>query len=307
MASKARAFQRTCRLRLRRAHGGGGGGGGGMGIGMGSLALPSSTAGGLLLDFAAPRSGLRVPEGNYLCCLNIPPVRSASSSSSFSSSRQDLSAHRHHHHTPLPPATRRPQSRHASTSSSSSSGRRAVTVTSDDGRYNWNELSTGEKAARGTQQTFNFLLVSLGLITIAYFLYTDLFAPESYTIQFNAAVSRVKSSPECRALLGPASQITAYGEPTSNKWARARPLAHSTEVDRFGTTHFRMHFNVEGAETGVRGVVTVHMTRPRDGDRLEYEMLSLTVRGHETVYLENKEAERGIKGKAAKMFGVQWR
>jgi hypothetical protein len=41
---------------------------------------------------------------------------------------------------------------------------RAITVTSDDGRYHWNQLSTGEKAARGTQQTFNFVLVSLGLI-----------------------------------------------------------------------------------------------------------------------------------------------
>ena len=56
----------------------------------------------------------------------------------------------------------RPQSRHASTTSGPS--RRAVTVTTDDGRYNWNELSRGEKAARGTQQTFNFLLVSLGLV-----------------------------------------------------------------------------------------------------------------------------------------------
>lgn len=116
---------------------------------------------------------------------------------------------------------------------------------------------------------------------------------------------RIKSSPEARALLGPSSQITAYGEPTSNKWARARPLAHSTEVDKFGTTHFRMHFNVEGPEG--RGVVNVHMTRPRDGNRLEYELLSLTVKGHETVYLENREAERGVKGKVGKMFGVQWR
>lgn len=59
-----------------------------------------------------------------------------------------------------------PQVRNASTSTSSSSSgssRRAITVTSDDGRYNWSELSTGEKAARGTQQTFNFLLISLGL------------------------------------------------------------------------------------------------------------------------------------------------
>lgn len=54
------------------------------------------------------------------------------------------------------------QCRRASTNSGPS--RRAITVTSDDGRYNWSDLSTGEKAARGTQQTFNFLLVCAGLI-----------------------------------------------------------------------------------------------------------------------------------------------
>jgi import inner membrane translocase subunit TIM21 len=142
---------------------------------------------------------------------------------------------------------------------------------------------------------------------VAYFLYQELLAPSSSTVQFNAAVSRIKSSAECRALLGPSSQILAYGEPTSSKWARARPLAHSTEVDRNGTTHLRMHFNVEGKDSGVKGVVTVHMTKPKDGDRLEYQLLSLSVKGHETVYLENKAAERGVKGQAAKMFGVQWR
>ncbi|KIX96635.1 uncharacterized protein Z520_07901 [Fonsecaea multimorphosa CBS 102226] len=275
MASKAqaRAFQRACRLRLRRANSG----------------VTSSTAG--FLEFS-PRPGSLVPE--RVACVNLLEV--VRSASCLSEHRRSL------------PSTHRAQSRHASTSSSS--GRRAVTVTTDDGRYTWNELSAGEKAARGTQQTFNFVLVSLGLvgtITIIYLLYTDLFSPTSYTIQFNAAVSRIRASPECRALLGPASQIKAYGEPTSNKWARARPLAHSTEVDRFGTTHFRMHFNVEGTESGVMGVVTVHMTKPKDGDRLEYELLSLSVKGHETVYLENRDKERGVKAKAAKMFGVQWR
>lgn len=118
-------------------------------------------------------------------------------------------------------------------------------------------------------------------------------------------MKRIKASAECRALLGPASKIKAFGEPTSNKWARARPLAHGTEVDRLGTTHFRMHFNVEGPEGA--GVVSVHMTRPRDGDRLEYQTLSLSVKGQETVFLENRDAERGVKGKAGKMFGIQWR
>ena len=40
--------------------------------------------------------------------------------------------------------------------------RRAITVTTDDGRIDWGDLSTGEKAARTTQQSFNFLLVAAG-------------------------------------------------------------------------------------------------------------------------------------------------
>jgi mitochondrial import inner membrane translocase subunit TIM21 len=116
----------------------------------------------------------------------------------------------------------------------------------------------------------------------------------------------VKSDPRCIALLGrPASKIKAYGEPTTNKWARARPLAHATEIDKFGTTHFRMHFHVEGTEA--HGVVNVHMTKRKEEKELAYELLSLNVPGQPVVYLENKADEVGVKAKVGKMFGVQWR
>jgi mitochondrial import inner membrane translocase subunit TIM21 len=116
----------------------------------------------------------------------------------------------------------------------------------------------------------------------------------------------VKSDSRCIELLGrPASKIKAYGEPTSNKWARARPLAHTIEVDKFGTMHFRMHFHVEGTEA--KGVVYVHMTKPKDEKELIYEVLSLNVPGEPVVYLENRAGEGGVKGKVGKMFGVQWR
>lgn len=123
-------------------------------------------------------------------------------------------------------------------------------------------------------------------------------------MQFNHAVDRIKASPECRELLGPTKKIVAYGEPTSNKWARARPLAYQMETDNTGTAHFRMHFKVEGPDGG--GVVNVHMTKTKDQDRLEYRLLSLSVPGHEVVYLENKDGA-SVKGKVGKMFGVQWR
>jgi mitochondrial import inner membrane translocase subunit TIM21 len=50
------------------------------------------------------------------------------------------------------------------TASSTSPARKAVTVTSDDGRYRWSELSTREKAARSTQQSINMALVVAGAV-----------------------------------------------------------------------------------------------------------------------------------------------
>ena len=43
------------------------------------------------------------------------------------------------------------------------SSRRQVTVRNDDGRIQWSDLTVGEKAARTTQQTFNFGVIILGL------------------------------------------------------------------------------------------------------------------------------------------------
>ena len=47
-------------------------------------------------------------------------------------------------------------------SGSKESSRKQVTVRSDDGRVQWSDLTTGEKAARTTQQTFNFGVILLG-------------------------------------------------------------------------------------------------------------------------------------------------
>lgn len=149
-----------------------------------------------------------------------------------------------------------------------------------------------------------FLLTRLLQLTVIYFLYQELFAADSKTRQFNHAVDRVKADSRCRELLGPAKEIKAYGEPTSNKWARARPLAHSVEVDKLGVTHFKMHFHVEGPKDA--GVVNLHMTKGKGDEDLQYKYLSLNVKGHPTVYLENAD-EKSPKKAVAKMFGVQWR
>ncbi len=139
-------------------------------------------------------------------------------------------------------------SRHYATSDSpgvqKTPTRKQVTIRNDDGRVEWNELTIGEKAARTTQQTFNFGVVLAGLagtvsssrengslttdleqITVGYFLYTEVFASDSKTRIFNRAVDRVRADPQALELLGSREKIRAFGEPTSNRWSRNRPLA----------------------------------------------------------------------------------
>ena len=142
-------------------------------------------------------------------------------------------------------------------------------------------------------------------MAVSYFLYQELFAPDSKTRQFNHAVDRIRADPDCVELLGPGNEIQAYGEPTTNKWARARPLAQTGSIDKAGVTHFKMHFHARGPKNA--GVVHVHMTKPPgSNEALSYRLLSLTVPGHPTVYLENAN-EKSVKAAATKMFGVQWR
>lgn len=58
----------------------------------------------------------------------------------------------------------RPSQCNYATQTSSKPLRRAITVTTDDGRYDWSDLSTREKAARTTQQSFNFVFVTAGAV-----------------------------------------------------------------------------------------------------------------------------------------------
>lgn len=51
-----------------------------------------------------------------------------------------------------------------SASSKSSTSRRQVTVANDDGHVRWGDLTTGEKVARSTQQSFNFLIIVAGVL-----------------------------------------------------------------------------------------------------------------------------------------------
>ncbi|TGO08153.1 hypothetical protein BTUL_0223g00090 [Botrytis tulipae] len=193
------------------------------------------------------------------------------------------------------------------TSASSQPKRKAVTTFNDDGRVPWRDLSRREKVARTTQQTFNLGTVLVGTVLtggVIYLLYTEVFAPESKTNQFNRAADQVKKDPRCIEILGDGKKIRAYGEPTASKWARAGPIASNISKDRRGVEHLVMHFNVEGPLN--QGVVNLHMVKRPSESEFVYKYLFLDVKGHQRIYLENANSTKNGPGKS-KFLGVTWR
>ncbi|KAL1975801.1 hypothetical protein VTN31DRAFT_4193 [Thermomyces dupontii] len=193
--------------------------------------------------------------------------------------------------------------------SSSRPSRKQITVLSDDGTYKWAELSGREKVARATQQSFNFLLVALGVVMtggVCTFLYLDVFSPNSKTRQFDIAVDRIRNDPRCTTLLGEGKKIAAYGESTWSKWVRNRPIATKVDKDELGREHLVMRFNVEGPLN--RGVVHLHMVRPAEEKNFQYRILALDVPGHPRIFLErNSDSSLGGKKSPLKIFGIRWR
>lgn len=191
---------------------------------------------------------------------------------------------------------------------SAGASRKQVTLANDDGRVQWKDLSRREKAARTTQQTFNFGLIITGIVMtggVIYLLYTEVFSLDSKTRHFNRAVDRVRADTRALDLLGSGHKIRAFGEPTWNKLARARPIASQLRKDRSGAEHLLMHFNVEGSERA--GVVNLHMIKKPEEAEFEYKYLTLNVKGHPVVYLENTDAIKEKKKPGFSLFGVQWR
>ncbi|TVY84803.1 Mitochondrial import inner membrane translocase subunit TIM21 [Lachnellula suecica] len=187
--------------------------------------------------------------------------------------------------------------------------RKAVTAFNDDGRVAWGNLSAREKVARTTQQSFNFSLIIAGAVLTAgvtYLMYTEVFSPESKTSYFNRAFDQVRHDSRCTELLGPTKKIKAYGEPTRNSWRRARPIASKITKDQTGTEHLVMHFNVEGPLN--QGIVNLHMTRRPSESEFFYRYLTLEVKGHQRIYLENADTDPDNPAKSkTKFFGITWR
>ncbi|OQE32015.1 hypothetical protein PENSTE_c001G08292 [Penicillium steckii] len=185
--------------------------------------------------------------------------------------------------------------------------RRNVTVLNDDGRYEWGELSGKEKVSRATQQSVNFMVVIAGAVLtggVFYLFWTEIVSPNSRTWQFEKAVDRIKEDSRCTKLLGDRREIRAFGENTTSRWQRNRPIATTEEKDRLGREHLRMSFHVEGPLNS--GVVIVHMIKPLDKTEWEYQLLALDVKGHSRIILE-KASERPSVASSLKLFGIQWR
>ncbi|WQF83535.1 Putative mitochondrial import inner membrane translocase subunit Tim21, tim21 IMS domain superfamily [Colletotrichum destructivum] len=185
--------------------------------------------------------------------------------------------------------------------------RKTITPFNDNGSIPWSQLSTGEKAARATQQSFNFGLILAGLAVtggVVYVLWSDVISPDSKTAHFNRVVDRIKSDQKCIEMLGDPKKISAHGEETNNKWRRARPIASTINTDSRGHEHLLVHFHVEGPLN--KGVVYLHMVKTPSSGEFEYKYLYLDVRGHQRYYLENADTATGIGKKGVRFLGINW-
>ncbi|KAH3915647.1 hypothetical protein HBH56_077700 [Parastagonospora nodorum] len=201
--------------------------------------------------------------------------------------------------------SRNAQATHSSTPNSPPGPqRKSITLTGDTGQVRWSDLSPGEKAVRTTQQSFNLVIVLVGVLAtggVGYFLFSDVFSPSSKTAHFNRAVSLIRADKRCTSLLGPGSEIAAFGEVSWSRLARNRYISSTEETDRWGTEHMRFRFYVEGPLG--QGVVHVHLIkRPSQGD-FEYQELAVDVKGHQRISLIDEEKKGSV---APKIFGARW-
>ncbi|KAK2070262.1 hypothetical protein P8C59_004773 [Phyllachora maydis] len=153
-----------------------------------------------------------------------------------------------------PLAARRCYATH-SNATTKPAGRRAVTPVHDDGHIPWSELSVKEKTGRVAEQTVNFGIIVLGVVLtggVGYYLYQEVFSPDSKVAYYNRAVDRIRKDPRCLELLGQGNEIKAFGQETNSAWRRARPIASTLSSDGSGTEHLRIQFNVQGPKgTGI--------------------------------------------------------
>ncbi|KAL0257165.1 mitochondrial import inner membrane translocase subunit tim21 [Diplodia seriata] len=171
---------------------------------------------------------------------------------------------------------------------------RIVTVSNDDGHVRWGDLTSVEKVARSTQQSFNFLVVIAGVLAtgaVGYVIYTEVLSPEGTTNQYHRALRRIKEDPKCVELLGNPKKIVARGE------------ASKKEKDRAGNEHLYLRFYVDGPLN--KGTVFLHMIQRPGEKEADYQSLTLDIPGHNRIVLED-DSWSPLKKKSGKLFGVRW-
>lgn len=211
------------------------------------------------------------------------------------------------------PLIRRAYATHSSLTgtSANTSRRKTITPFNDDGRVNWGDLSTGEKIARTTQQTFNLSLVVIGVLAtgaVATYLYLDVFSTDSSTAHFNRAANRVKDDVRCTELLGRKIEFrnTLEQQYSRTFGAGGRRRAPTTiSKDKFGTEWMHMRFYAVGDQA--IGEVRLQMTKRPGEKEWSVHKLWMDVRGGKRVVLEDVDAANSEGRKVpGKMFGVRW-
>lgn len=126
--------------------------------------------------------------------------------------------------------THHAQATHTSTSSPTPKPqRKSISLTGDTGQVRWSDLSPGEKAVRTTQQSFNFVVVLVGIVATVQLPLTSLLLEAATNICIRAVSatfsSRMSSAPPPRLPISTAQRHLYVKTPDAkNYWVQAPKL-----------------------------------------------------------------------------------
>ncbi|KAK7208454.1 TIM21-domain-containing protein [Myxozyma melibiosi] len=164
--------------------------------------------------------------------------------------------------------------------------------------------------ARSTSFLFYCAVVGVGLGftgLAGYYFVTTLLLPSSDIQLQNKAESLISAHPECQAALG--SKLSFYGESSSNRWSRNRPVATSRGIDQYGVEHLWMRFYTMGDQK-VEGTVQAELLRPKDGYSFDFKYLTVQVGDKRIAVIEDpalvkKQRKASGNGHGIEFMGVR--
>ncbi|KAJ1981692.1 mitochondrial import inner membrane translocase subunit tim21 [Dimargaris verticillata] len=134
-----------------------------------------------------------------------------------------------------------------------------------------------DRLGSATKTAINVVVIATGLVILGgvpYLLFSDLVGSEGHMKWFSDALQRVRHSPDAIQLVG--TPIKGYGDPSSSRMARNRPIAHNMMVDRHGVEHMLIRFYIEGPKNS--GTVKVDLCKAPNG-QWQYQYLLVEVPG----------------------------